>query len=98
MKVKNCRVRERPGLDRPSGLSLPDLAQSRANLKATSAFFSLVVDMPVARHPLCLSGPAPQLSHSGVAIISFYQTGIFCVTTVHLQEEIGYFSVVEDGN
>lgn len=84
MKVMNHRVRERPGLERPSGVSLPALAQSRANLKATSALFSLVVDVPMARDPLCLSGPAPQLSHSWAAFISFYQTRISYVTTVHL--------------
>lgn len=93
VKVMNRRVRERP-----SGVSLPALAQVRANLKAPSALFNLVVDVPMAKDPLCLSGPAPQLSHSRAAVISFYQTGISHVTTVHFRKETGSFSVAEDGN
>ena len=98
MKVMNHRVRARPDLEGPSGVSLRALAQSRTNLKATTALFSLVVDVPMARDSLFLSGPVPQLSHSWAAIISFYQAGSFLVTAVHLQEETGSFSVAEDGN
>ena len=84
MKVKNCRVGERCALEGPLGVSLPALAQSKANLKATDTLLSLVVDGPMARDPLCLSGPSAQLSHSWAAITSFYQIGISHVTIVHL--------------